>query len=44
MRWENYRVMKNKEKKCVLCGCVDHYLIGCYLHMTKKCSCHNVND
>ena len=36
--------MKNKEKKCILCGCKDHRLIGCSRHMAKKCSCHKVLD
>ena len=31
----------DKEKKCVLCGCMDHRLIGCNKHMAKKCSCYN---
>jgi len=26
------------KKKCVLCGCKDHWLIGCNNH-TKKCDC-----
>jgi len=29
----------SKEKKCVLCGCKDHRLIGCTKHMAKNCSC-----
>lgn len=36
--------MENNEKKCVLCGCKDHHLIGCYRHMAKKCSCHESNN
>ena len=34
--------MKSKThniKKCVLCGCKDHRLIGCIIHVAKKCSC-----
>jgi len=31
--------MTDKQKKCVLCGCQDHRLIGCSKHMAKKCSC-----
>jgi hypothetical protein len=27
------------EKKCILCGCRDHKLLGCNRHMSKKCSC-----
>ncbi len=26
-------------KKCVLCGCREHRLIGCARHMAKKCGC-----
>lgn len=29
------------EKKCLLCGCQDHRLIGCYNHKKGKCSCKN---
>ncbi len=32
------------EKKCVLCGCKDHYLIGCYRHMSKKCGCYKEHN
>jgi len=28
------------EKKCVLCGCKDHRLVGCQKHLAKKCSCY----
>jgi len=31
--------MSDKEKKCILCGCKDHRLIGCSKHLSKKCSC-----
>ncbi|GEM_PF-6175713 len=27
------------EKKCIICGCRDHKLIGCTNHRAKKCSC-----
>jgi hypothetical protein len=30
-----------KEKKCVLCGCLDHKIFGCNKHVAKKCSCYN---
>jgi hypothetical protein len=26
-------------KKCILCGCKDHRLIGCSKHLSKKCNC-----
>ena len=26
-------------KKCIICGCQDHRLIGCNNHRSKKCSC-----
>lgn len=32
--------MEKKDKKCILCGCKDHRLIGCSRHIAKKCSCH----
>jgi hypothetical protein len=32
--------MMNK-KKCILCGCKDHRLIGCSKHLSKKCTCYN---
>ena len=28
-------------KKCRICGCKDHRLVGCIRHKTKKCSCYN---
>ena len=28
------------QKKCVLCGCKDHRLIGCIKHISKKCNCY----
>ncbi len=31
---------KSGEKRCVLCGCGDHRLFGCYRHMIKSCSCY----
>ena len=27
------------KKKCILCGCKDHRLIGCSKHLSKKCNC-----
>jgi len=30
-------------KKCVICGCKDHKLIGCFNHWSKHCSCHHTN-
>ena len=27
------------KKKCILCGCKDHRLIGCSKHFSKKCNC-----
>mgnify|MGYP005994985935 FL=1 len=30
-----------EQKKCVLCGCKDHRLIGCSKHFSKKCNCYN---
>ena len=36
--------MEPKEKKCILCGCKDHRLIGCSSHLAKRCSCHKVPD
>jgi hypothetical protein len=36
----NYNILLvMSEKKCVLCGCRDHRLIGCAKHMAKKCNC-----
>ena len=32
--------MSRKEKKCILCGCKDHQLIGCKKHLAKKCGCY----
>ncbi len=29
-----------EQKKCVLCGCRDHKLIGCSKHLSKKCTCY----
>ena len=29
------------QKKCILCGCMDHRLIGCTNHLLKKCNCYN---
>ena len=29
------------EKKCILCGCKDHRLIGCNRHLLKKCTCYD---
>ena len=26
-------------KRCVLCGCADHRLVGCHRHMARRCSC-----
>ncbi len=28
------------EKRCVLCGCRDHRLVGCGRHAAKRCSCY----
>ena len=28
------------QKKCILCGCRDHRLIGCTKHVLKKCNCY----
>ena len=33
-------VMKKSGKKCFLCGCKDHKLVGCVRHLSKKCSCY----
>jgi len=30
-------------KKCILCGCLDHRLIGCSRHFSKKCNCYKKN-
>lgn len=30
---------KGKKKRCVLCGCADHRLVGCHRHAAKRCSC-----
>lgn len=27
-------------KRCVLCGCRDHKMVGCSKHVLKKCSCY----
>ena len=27
------------KKKCILCVCKDHRLIGCSKHLSKKCNC-----
>ncbi len=27
-------------KKCVICGCKDHRMIGCVRHIAKKCNCY----
>jgi hypothetical protein len=35
--------MENKDKKCILCGCKDHRLIGCLHHLVKNCSCYATN-
>ena len=32
------------EKKCVLCGCKDHRLVGCGKHLAKKCNCYKNPD
>ncbi len=32
--------MPRKEKKCILCGCKEHRLIGCTKHLAKKCRCY----
>ena len=29
-----------EQKKCILCGCRDHKLIGCSKHLSKKCTCY----
>ena len=34
-------VMSKTGKKCIICGCQDHRLIGCIKHKTRKCSCYN---
>ncbi len=31
-------------KKCILCGCMDHRLIGCAKHLSKKCNCYKNQD
>ncbi len=31
--------MNDSKKKCIVCGCQDHRLIGCTKHKAKKCSC-----
>jgi len=33
--------MSKTRKKCIICGCQDHLLVGCIKHKTKKCSCYN---
>ena len=35
-----YKISKTR-KKCIICGCQDHRLVGCIKHKTKKCSCYN---
>ena len=32
--------MGNNNKKCIICGCRDHRLVGCVKHKAKKCSCY----
>jgi len=27
------------ERKCILCGCKDHKLLGCNKYLSKRCSC-----
>ncbi len=39
MKWQIFGMKSSK--KCVLCGCQDHKLIGCVKHLSKKCSCYN---
>ncbi|EPA04645.1 hypothetical protein BG20_I0946 [Candidatus Nitrosarchaeum limnium BG20] len=36
--------MEKNNKKCVLCGCKDHRLIGCFRHSAKTCSCYKKQD
>lgn len=36
--------MNKSNKKCVLCGCRDHKLIGCIRHISKKCSCYDEDN
>ena len=33
-----------REKKCILCGCRDHKLLGCNRHISKKCSCYDEDN
>jgi len=33
--------MSKTGKKCIICGCKDHRLVGCIKHKTRKCSCYN---
>ncbi len=37
-------LMQKKEKKCILCGCKDHRLVGCARHVSKKCNCFKNNS
>jgi len=36
----SHKRMTDTDKKCILCGCKDHRLIGCTKHKAKKCSCY----
>ncbi len=36
--------MNKSNKKCVLCGCRDHKLVGCINHISKKCSCYDEDN
>jgi len=33
--------MNENKKKCMICGCQDHRLVGCIKHKTRKCSCYS---
>ena len=38
----SHKNMTSAKKKCIICGCQDHKLIGCINHKAKKCSCYKV--
>jgi hypothetical protein len=36
----SHKNMTSSKKRCIICGCQDHKLIGCINHKAKKCSCY----
>ncbi len=34
------KITDEKMKKCIICGCKDHRLIGCIRHKSKQCNCY----